>query len=124
MRDCSTGKWSGQEWRTIGDGCVYVGHSQESSRWAKIQNLDKVWGGGQSDNVQLGLSVNWGLSQVGPNKVRQGQTLSDCRFLFVDGFEKTWNRLTRLFSLHPTAPLNSTVFLYSRNIIKTSCSTT
>jgi hypothetical protein len=42
MRACSTGKWSGQEWRAIGGGGVYIGLSQESSRMAKIQNLDKV----------------------------------------------------------------------------------
>jgi hypothetical protein len=38
--------------------------------------------------VRLGLSVNWGLSRVGPDNVRQGRTLSVWRFLFVDRFEK------------------------------------
>jgi hypothetical protein len=73
MKSCSTGKWSGQGWRAVGGGGVYIGFSQESSRWTKIQNSDKVRG--EPGNVRLGLSVNWGLSRVGPD-------------LFVDGFEK------------------------------------
>jgi hypothetical protein len=36
MRAYSTEKWSGQGWRAVGDGGVYIGLSQESSRWAKI----------------------------------------------------------------------------------------
>jgi hypothetical protein len=60
MRACSMGKWSGQEWRAIGGGCVYIGLSQESRRWAKIQNSDKVWGGQCS---------------AGPNNVRLGRTM-------------------------------------------------
>jgi hypothetical protein len=69
MRACSMGKWSGQEWRAIGGGCVYIGLSQESRRWAKIQNSDKVWGGGTmfgwaqqrsagSDNGRLGRTMS------------------------------------------------------------------
>jgi hypothetical protein len=32
----STGNFENQEKRAIGDGDVYIGPSQESSRWAKI----------------------------------------------------------------------------------------
>jgi hypothetical protein len=71
MRACSMGKWSGQEWRAIGGGCVYIGLSQESRRWAKIQNSDKVWGG---DNVRLGpTTFGWvGQWSVGSDNVRLG----------------------------------------------------
>jgi hypothetical protein len=41
---------------SVGGGGVYIGLSQKSSCWAKIQNLDKVWG--EPDIVRLGLSVS------------------------------------------------------------------
>jgi hypothetical protein len=49
--------------------------------------------------------------------IRQGQTLSGWRLLFVDGFEKRLG-IARLDYLHfiQHAALNSTVSLYSRNI--------
>jgi hypothetical protein len=56
MRACSTEKWSGQEWRAVGGGCVYIGLSQKSSCWAKIQNPDKVWG--ELDNVRLDQTMS------------------------------------------------------------------
>jgi hypothetical protein len=57
MRACSIGKWSGQEKRTVGvgGGGVYIGLSQKSSHWVKIQN---------PDNVQLGVSVLNGLEKT------------------------------------------------------------
>jgi hypothetical protein len=36
MRACSTRKWSGHERRAIGGGGIFIGLSQESSRWAHI----------------------------------------------------------------------------------------
>jgi hypothetical protein len=58
MRALLTGEYKGQEERAIGGGGVYIGLSQESSHWVKIQNLNKVRG--ESDNVRLGLCENWG----------------------------------------------------------------
>jgi translation initiation factor IF-1 len=60
MRALLTGEFQGQEERAVGGGGIYIGLSQESSRWAKIQNRDKVWG--EPDNVRLGLSVKIGGS--------------------------------------------------------------
>jgi hypothetical protein len=42
MRACSIRKWSGQERRDVGGGGIFIGLSQESSRWAQIQIVDKV----------------------------------------------------------------------------------
>jgi hypothetical protein len=49
MRALLTGEYKGQEERAIGGGGVYIGLSQESSHWVKIQNLNKVRG--EPDNV-------------------------------------------------------------------------
>jgi hypothetical protein len=38
----STGKFESQEERAVGGGGIYIGLSQESSNWVKIQNQDKV----------------------------------------------------------------------------------
>jgi hypothetical protein len=61
MSACSTGKWSGQERRAVEVGGIFIGLSQESSRWAQIQI---------PNNIQLGLCEKWGLSRVGPDNVR------------------------------------------------------
>jgi hypothetical protein len=45
MRACSTRKWSAKSGEPVRGGDVYIGPSQESSCWAKIQNPDKVQGG-------------------------------------------------------------------------------
>jgi hypothetical protein len=90
-------KMVSQEERAIGGVEIYKEFSQKSSRWAKIQN---------SYVVRVGLSVSvWGF-------LGQSQTLFGWRFLFWM-YEKD---LTWLFSLHPHTSLNSTIFLYSRNI--------
>jgi hypothetical protein len=51
---CSTEKWVAKR-RDVGGG-VYTGISQKSSRWAKIQNPDKVQE--EPDNVCLGWKMS------------------------------------------------------------------
>jgi hypothetical protein len=57
MRPLSIGECKGQGKRAIGGGCVYIGLSQESSRWAKIQNPNKVWRGGGAGQCLVGDSL-------------------------------------------------------------------
>jgi hypothetical protein len=52
----SIGNFESQERRVVGGGVVYIGRSQESSRWTKIQNPDKIPVG--PDIVRLGLSMS------------------------------------------------------------------
>jgi hypothetical protein len=49
MGALSTGECKSQGKRVVGGGGAYIGLSQESSRWAKIQNSEKVRG--ELDNV-------------------------------------------------------------------------
>jgi hypothetical protein len=117
MRACSIGKWSGQERRVVGGVLVYIGLSKESSRWAKIQNLDNVRGcptmSGWPRQSLTGSfcdgNLNSGLTRVGSDNVRP-----DVYFGWV-GRDLKFARLNNFYFIH-YAPLNSTVFLFSRNI--------
>jgi hypothetical protein len=94
---------------------IYIELSQESSHWAKIQNLDIV----QYDFVRSGVSVK-DFKLVG--SLERCRTLSGLARQYPAGrvcFGKVERDLALLFSLHSHVPLNSTVFLYSRNIKKT-----
>jgi hypothetical protein len=92
---------------------IFIEFSQESSRWAKIQNPDIVRSYRTlSDQRFLGRILNLGAHWrdaghcPAPDNVR----------LEVSILEVLKKDLAWLFSLHPHTSLNSTVFLYSRNI--------
>jgi hypothetical protein len=78
-------------------GDVYIGLSQESSCWAKIQNPDKVQGG--AGQCPAGTLYELGAFS---GRVRQ-YCLAGGFCLWMD-LKRTWNRSTQLFSLHPTCP--------------------
>jgi hypothetical protein len=68
MRALSMGECKGQGVRAVGGVWVYIELSQESSRWAQIQLLNKVWGRG-SRTMSGWDSENLGLSQAGTDNV-------------------------------------------------------
>jgi hypothetical protein len=66
-------KRSGQERRAIGKGGIYIGLSQETSHWAKIQILDNV----RQDRTKAGRGSLW-IGEDVPGRARLCPTKACC----------------------------------------------